>query len=53
MLILTRKLNESIVIDDNITMTIFGINGNSVKLGIDAPKEIMILRKELIGKNYE
>jgi carbon storage regulator len=51
MLILTRKKNESITIGDDITITITEIHENSIKLGIDAPKNITVLRKELIGKS--
>ncbi|UTR16068.1 carbon storage regulator CsrA [Salipaludibacillus sp. LMS25] len=47
MLVLTRKLNESIKIGDNIEVTIIGIEGDQVKLGIDAPKNIDIHRKEV------
>lgn len=47
MLILTRRLNESIVIDRQIQITIIEINGDKVKLGIEAPSDIVILREEL------
>lgn len=47
MLVLMRKSNESIVIGDNITVTVLGIEGDKVKLGISAPREIQILRSEL------
>jgi carbon storage regulator len=47
MLVLMRKSNESIVIGDNITVTVLGIEGDKVKLGISAPREISILRHEL------
>ncbi len=48
MLILTRKLDESIVINDNITIKVISIDKGIVKLGIDAPREVSILRSELI-----
>lgn len=48
MLVLSRKLNEKIVIDDNIEVTIVGIENGKVQLGIEAPKDIEILRKELL-----
>lgn len=44
MLVLTRKLNESIVIADNITITVVEIRGDKVRLGIEAPKEVSIVR---------
>jgi len=47
MLILARKSGESIKIGDNITLEIISVTGNTVKVGIEAPKEISILRKEL------
>ncbi|QZY54317.1 carbon storage regulator CsrA [Crassaminicella profunda] len=47
MLILTRKKDESIVIDDQIEIKIIGIDENKVKLGISAPKDIEIHRKEI------
>ena len=48
MLVLSRKLNESIVIDDTITVKIVSIDKGVVKLGIEAPSNINILREELI-----
>lgn len=47
MLVLTRKLNERIVIGDNIKITVVGIRGNHVRIGIEAPPEVNILRDEL------
>jgi len=47
MLILTRKENEKILIDDDIEITVVEIKGNKVKIGIDAPDEIEILREEV------
>lgn len=48
MLIITRKVNESIVIDGNIKVVVLGIEGNRVKLGIKAPQKTGIYREELI-----
>ena len=47
MLILTRRVDESIVISDDIIITVLDISGERVKLGIVAPREITILRQEL------
>ncbi|MFP4457655.1 MAG: carbon storage regulator [Clostridia bacterium] len=48
MLVLSRKKDESIVIDKEIEITILEINGSTVRIGIKAPKKIKVLRKELI-----
>lgn len=47
MLILTRKLGESIRISDNICITLVDVDGKTVKLGIDAPRDIAIHREEV------
>ncbi|ADU31862.1 carbon storage regulator CsrA [Evansella cellulosilytica] len=47
MLVLTRKLNESIQIGDNIEVKVIGIEGDQVKLGINAPRNVDIHRKEI------
>ncbi len=47
MLVLSRKKNESIIINDNITLTVVEIRGDKVRLGIDAPKEVTVHRREV------
>jgi len=47
MLILGRKTNESVIIGDDIIVTILAVDGDRVKVGIDAPAEVRILRQEL------
>ena len=47
MLALSRKRDESLIIDNNIEVTILDIRGDQVKIGISAPKEIPIYRKEV------
>ncbi len=56
MLVLTRRLGESITIGDNVKIIVVEIDGNQVKLGIEAPREIEIYREELYerikGKSF-
>jgi carbon storage regulator len=47
MLLLTRRIGETITIGDNISFTVLGINGNQVRLGINAPKHIPVHRLEI------
>ena len=49
MLVLSRKLNEKIVIDGNIVVSIVKIDRNTVRLGIEAPREVSVMRSELTG----
>jgi carbon storage regulator len=54
MLILTRRIGESVIIGDHqITIAILNINGNQVKLGIEAPKDIAVYREEIYQKIQE
>ncbi len=53
MLILTREDGESIFIGEDTEVTVLGINGNYVKIGIDAPKDVEILREELLEEYDE
>jgi len=48
MLVLTRKPHESLAIGDNIEITVLSVKGNQVQLGINAPKDVCILRDELL-----
>ena len=47
MLILTRKHGEAIVIGDDIVISILGVKGNQVRIGIDAPKDVSVHREEI------
>lgn len=53
MLVLSRKPSESIQIGDNIKLTIVRIGSNTVQIGIDAPKDVSILRSELVPSTIE
>ncbi len=50
MLVLSRKLNEKIVIDGGIVVTVVKIEGGQVRLGIDAPGHIKVFRQEILEK---
>jgi carbon storage regulator len=50
MLVLSRKENESIVINDDITIVVVEIRGDKVRLGVEAPKEIPVHRREVFDK---
>ena len=47
MLILSRRLGESVTIGDDIVVTVVGVSGNQVRLGISAPKAVRVLREEI------
>lgn len=50
MLILTRSAGEEIIIGDDVTVTVLGVKGNQVKIGVNAPKDIPVHRKEIAEK---
>jgi len=49
MLVLTRREGETIFIGDNIAITVVGIKGNQVRIGIEAPRDVNVVRQELLG----
>jgi len=53
MLILTRRLNEVIMIGDDVEIAVLGIKGNQVRLGIEAPKEVPVHREEVYNRIQE
>lgn len=53
MLILTRRIGESINIDDNIVVTVLGITGLQTRIGVQAPKDILVHRNEIYARIQE
>lgn len=53
MLILTRRVGESIRIDDNVTITVLGVKGSQVRIGVDAPREVQVHREEIYQRVHE
>ena len=53
MLILTRRVKESIVINDNIKISVLGVTGTQVRVGIDAPRDISVHREEIFKRIQE
>ena len=47
MLILTRRIGETLIIGDDVNITVLGIKGNQVRLGINAPKDVSVHREEI------
>lgn len=53
MLILSRKINERILIGEDVYLSVLGVNGNQVRLGFKAPEFINIVREELLGRDLK
>ena len=50
MLILTRRVGESLMIGDDVTITVLGVKGNQVRIGVKAPKEVAVHREEILDR---
>ena len=53
MLILTRRVGESLMIGDNVTVTVLGVKGNQVRIGVNAPKDVAVHREEIYSRIHE
>jgi carbon storage regulator len=50
MLILTRRVGETLMVGDDVTITVLGVKGNQVRLGVNAPRDVAVHREEIYQK---
>jgi len=53
MLILTRRVGESLMIGEGVTVTVLGVKGNQVRIGVDAPREVAVHREEIFKRIHD
>lgn len=53
MLILTRRVGETMMVGDDITVTILGVKGNQIRIGVNAPKDVPVHREEIYQRIQE
>ena len=53
MLILTRRVGESLMIGEGVTVTVLGVKGNQVRIGVDAPRDVAVHREEIFKRIHD
>ena len=53
MLILTRRVGESLMVGDEVTVTVLGVKGNQVRIGVNAPRDVSVHREEIYNRIHD